>query len=416
MNIHHKIFLLFLFLLPTQLGYHFWPQWSLVFGIRVDYLSPAIYLTDILLISTLFFWSREFSNKYKNLVFPLVIFLVLNILFSSSWQVSIFKGLKIFEVVLLSLYVSQNWKYLKTRIWLPFSLASFYTLILVFFQMYFQKTIGGIFYFLGERTFFTSTPGIALFDFFGKALMRPYATFSHPNSLAGFSLVVLFILFLSLQELRKKAKIITITAIIGSLVLIVLSVSQLVWIALLIVLCVYFFHGIIGRHAKQLFSVFLVFCLAFSIFLSLFSQNIADSFSFLESIEQRLNLNTVSKGLILRKPIFGVGLGNFVNVIKNYPDKNLFVSNTNVWLLQPVHNIFLLTFAETGIVGLGLFLLVLFKAANSGTKYLILLLPILLTGMGDHYWLTLQQNLLLFGIVFGIVFSSGTITAWKKMS
>src|SRR5580700_6749474 len=45
-------FLLFFFflLLPTQLGKHFWPDFSIVSGIRIDYLSPTIYFTDILLI------------------------------------------------------------------------------------------------------------------------------------------------------------------------------------------------------------------------------------------------------------------------------------------------------------------------------------------------------------------------------
>ena len=41
---------LIIFLMPTQLGLHFWPLSSLVYGIRVDYLAPTIYFLDILLI------------------------------------------------------------------------------------------------------------------------------------------------------------------------------------------------------------------------------------------------------------------------------------------------------------------------------------------------------------------------------
>src|SRR5438105_4334390 len=41
------IFLL-LFLLPTQLGKHFWPEFSFVQGLRIDYLSPTLYVTDML--------------------------------------------------------------------------------------------------------------------------------------------------------------------------------------------------------------------------------------------------------------------------------------------------------------------------------------------------------------------------------
>ena len=41
---------LFVFLIPTQLALHFWLPGSFVFGIRVDYLAPSIYLTDILFV------------------------------------------------------------------------------------------------------------------------------------------------------------------------------------------------------------------------------------------------------------------------------------------------------------------------------------------------------------------------------
>ncbi|KKS80681.1 MAG: hypothetical protein UV56_C0012G0001, partial [Candidatus Woesebacteria bacterium GW2011_GWC1_43_10b] len=56
MKLHLKIFRVLLFLLPLQIGKHFWPDWSLVFGIRVDYLSPVIYLTDILVLTLLLVW------------------------------------------------------------------------------------------------------------------------------------------------------------------------------------------------------------------------------------------------------------------------------------------------------------------------------------------------------------------------
>ena len=41
------LLILFLLLIPTQLGKHFWPDWSSVLGIRIDYLSPTLYLVDI---------------------------------------------------------------------------------------------------------------------------------------------------------------------------------------------------------------------------------------------------------------------------------------------------------------------------------------------------------------------------------
>src|SRR5260221_12343343 len=46
----NKLFFLILLLLPTQFGRHFWPSFSFVLGQRVDYLTPILYLTDILIV------------------------------------------------------------------------------------------------------------------------------------------------------------------------------------------------------------------------------------------------------------------------------------------------------------------------------------------------------------------------------
>src|SRR6266516_3919214 len=41
-------FTLLLFL-PTQCGKHFWPDYAIVLGLRIDYLSPTFYFTDFLI-------------------------------------------------------------------------------------------------------------------------------------------------------------------------------------------------------------------------------------------------------------------------------------------------------------------------------------------------------------------------------
>jgi len=44
------LFYLCLLLLPTQLGRHFFFDFSLISGIRSDYLAPTVYLTDIVIV------------------------------------------------------------------------------------------------------------------------------------------------------------------------------------------------------------------------------------------------------------------------------------------------------------------------------------------------------------------------------
>jgi hypothetical protein len=69
----------------------------------------------------------------------------------------------------------------------------------------------------------------------------------------------------------------------------------------------------------------------------------------------------------------------------------------------------LLILTETGIIGLSFFLvmnLLYLKKIISQQRVnlMIVWLAVLLTGLTDHYWLTLQQNFLLLGLVFGLGF------------
>ena len=59
------LFKILVLLLPVQLSKHFWPLWSYISGIRLDYLSPVVYLTDILLFLLLSFWFIEKIAKTK---------------------------------------------------------------------------------------------------------------------------------------------------------------------------------------------------------------------------------------------------------------------------------------------------------------------------------------------------------------
>ena len=105
--------------------------------------------------------------------------------------------------------------------------------------------------------------------------------------------------------------------------------------------------------------------------------------------------------IIKNHPLFGTGLGQYLyaqsQLQQNFPDL----------LNQPVHNIFLLLSSEAGLVIISLLWFLFFNQIKAfATKYLFIFLAILVTGFFDHYWLTLQQNFLLLGVVGGVLFSS----------
>lgn len=131
--------------------------------------------------------------------------------------------------------------------------------------------------------------------------------------------------------------------------------------------------------------------------------------SYPKDINERIVLAKLAVEMWKSNPLFGIGLGNFITAL---PKTGL--SNNVIWLLQPVHNIYLLILSETGLVGFILLFVLMFKtfknslkiirlpAGQENYKFIIPLLCILYTGLFDHYWVTLQQNSLLFAVIIGL--------------
>lgn len=417
------IFSILIFLLPSQLSLHLWPDWAHVFGIRVDYLSPTFYLTDFLILLLFISWflERRLTKGKKAIVssespFKLVLvtgvifFIVLNIFFAKTPPAAIYKWLKAGEYFLLVIYVARS-KKLKFYGWiikpLMFSLITFS--LIAFVQFYLQHTIGGALYFLGERTFNSSTPGIALASILGKVYMRPYSTFSHPNSMAGFYLVGMLLLW-GVKGSKKNEKLKTL-ALFFSVITLVITFSVGSWVAFGLV-AIYFTvfeerRGLISKSVKMFFwTIVLVSLLSPFVSKSYLTQETGVT----EKISKRLELAEAAGLIFSESPLVGVGLNNFVVAL---PEVG--VKPAVSWWLQPVHNIFLLLLAETGLIGLIVFVIFLWKALVStiefskDKKYITAaFLVILITGLVDHYWLTLQQNQLLFALVVGLSFRKKT--------
>lgn len=392
MSWHARLFQIFILFLPTQLSLHFWPQFSYVFGIRVDYLAPALYFTDLLLLATLATWFLEdrkavyILTKYWKWGIALFVFLLVNTYFSHLPILSFYKWLRIGFVILLVLYAKHQ-KDLIALIKTPLALSIIFTLFLATAQILRNGSLGGVLYWLGERNISQSGVGIALFNLLGTEVLRPYATFSHPNTLSGFALVAFFLLIAMQGKLAKVGA-------ASALVLVIISFSQNAWGALLAAP----FVMLLIRKSKKHFQNFLYSAAVLSFVSSLAALKLASG-NFSQEIGQRITLNLVAGKLIAGSPVVGTGLGVFTSLIPF----SLGITNI-IWWLQPAHNIFLLLAAEIGILGLLLFVVLIIK--NTRAKNTLILIAIILTGMLDHYWLTQIQTLYLFAVVLGL---SGTM-------
>jgi len=256
-------------------------------------------------------------------------------------------------------------------------------------QLTMRHSIQGLWWYLGERRFYISTPGIAKAYLFGKEFLRPYGTFSHPNSLAGFYL--LLYIFIITQKRITNSMVKSLLLIFSSF-LILLSFSRSVIIIYAGLNLLYFSRQFMScklcMMAKVVVALFLIF-LAISIS--------GDR----DSMNKRTDFMQKSISIIKQRPLSGSGLGSYLVAQHAYPQK------FSTFFEQPVHNIFLLAIAQLGLP-FSLFILALIVQAViaeiRNTSFLFPLLAVLGTGMIDHYWLTLHQNVLVTAVIFGILF------------
>ncbi len=378
---------LFLLFLPVQLGRHFFFDFSYLNGVRVDYLAPTLYLTDILALFLLLTNFRVAFNFIKQKAVVLVsAILLINVLFSQSPLISVYQFFKIIELLIVFAVFSKT--AIANRLMLAaFTLGALAETTLTIQQFISKHSIQGIYYFLGERYFTLSTPGIAKAAINGVEFLRPYGSFSHPNSLAGFYLLI-YIMVLTNKRFVGYRWLKYLLLFLCSL-LIFITFSKIAILAYFLVSSFYLLSS--ADRSCRLCTIAKVTVMITLILIVFRVQT--DPLT----IQKRWELLGNAAVIIRLHPLFGVGPGTYLL------SQSQFVSRFNFFFNQPVHNIFLLFLAENGLITGGAILIMVFLFfRRHWPKLLFVFLALFLTGAFDHYWLTLQQNWLLMAAVMGV--------------
>lgn len=395
--ITRSLYFLFFLFLPTQLGKHFFLDFSYINGLRVDYNAIVLYTTDILAVFIICAnWRllKTFFIQHTRPILLILILVFLNISISMYPVLAAYSWLKVCEVVAL-IIVFSHLKIDTKMVLSTFAIGALFELVLAFLQFQQGRALQGMFYFFGERSLSLITPGVAKAVFMGQEILRPYATFSHPNSMGGFYL--LLYTWLLFFPFPKKSPIInyqlSITLFASALVFI--SFSKIVIVGYLLITGWY----VITKKWAACKPCSVATLMTTGTLSLVFLQAMGDPFS----AEKRITLFAQALETIKSHPFFGVGLGQYLFYQEAIPAKYA------DFFLQPVHNIFLLFMAQSGLILGGAILYLLGKwvwQRRRNEAFLACVFVVVFTGFFDHYWLTLQQNMLLVGVVFGLISSA----------
>lgn len=369
-------------------------------GVRVDYLAIIFYATDLVWLGWVLNQLRikNFQANFKkfftinNLLLAALV--VGNILIAENKVVAIYRWLRIGQWFLTVKLVGENKEEIKKYLnWIiPVWIVGESFLGLA--QVLNAGSLNGIWWWLGERRFYLGGIGIAEWSVWGEKWIRAYGTFSHPNSLAGFLLLAWW---WWRKEFSKKQKIwgwmVNWSAVMG----IFLAGSRTVWAVMAGLIVV----NQLSSNKKQILGKILLGVGIICLFLGMININYRIS-EYIggwdpESWQKRKELFLAAIEMIKANPLLGVGAGNFVVRLPEY-------WQGKSWWLQPVHNIFLLALSEIGILGI----ILMVRSRISEIKLKIkknwwFWIIVVLTGMVDHYWLTLPQNSWLLGIILGLI-------------
>ena len=409
------LLLLIIFLIPLQTRYIFE-----IFKINNQYFeygNISIYIIDILILFYILFNIKNLVKILKNknnLKFILLFLLIFIILLSMNNNIiSLYLIIRIFYLIIFFIILFFE-KINKEKIYLTIIYSSTLQAIISILQFYKQSIISNKY--LGLASKFASDLGPSIIEGNGLRILRGYGFFTHPNIL-GFYLIIGTILLIYFIFKNNKYKNLYYFLFGLNIICIIFSFSRLIYIFLLITI---FFSFILYKKNIKEKIVILIIC--FSLILI--------NLSFIKiriNTDSRLNINS-NKERVLEYNNFnlkdfnvikGVGIRNYTfYILDRFPD-------IKIWELNPIHNIYLLSIIESGILLSLLFFILLFfpyylffkniKKQNIDNIILIFIYSLfLIDGFFEHFIITENFGLLFFGLFYSIYIKENKLLTHKK--
>lgn len=415
---------IFVFFLPWQIK-------LILRSGETNYSEISFYFSHalLLLILSLFVWFRIREKSRATFNSPIFYSLAsLSIFFLISIALAPDKALAFFHyfvfLVALSLFFvvragtePRNYQEIvidKIKLVYYFLGSLFLHSLLAIYQFLNQSSFASKF--LGLAVHNPSDLGTAVVETASGRWLRAYGGFDHPNILGGVLVVALILsaYLLAKKKILNNAKQVWISIFLFAFYFIALyalffSFSRSAWVALLVGLVILlvilikrFDKWVVGRLVALIFFSSVLIALVAAPFRELVTTRLEANTRLEQvSIYERHQYMIEASELLRHNFISGVGIGNY-QVASSLADGH----KKSAWEHQPVHNVFLLLFVQSGIFALISFLLFgvfLLKYGRREKFAFAIVAAIVVLMMFDHWLLSLPFGVLFLFLVLALI-------------
>ncbi len=333
-----------------------------------------ISLYDIALLALYMLWISEIVGRknievkfFSNISYPtfcLIILSLLSMINAPFITLSLFEIKEIIKMFLGFFYIANNIK--KKR--------DIRFIIIFLFLGIFLESLLGIFQYFSDHSFglkiLGENPELLKQKFGSMEISRVSGTFGHPNTFGWYLNFMLPLLIgILFFEKRKIFRVLYILILFFGTIALIFTLSRASWVSFLIgiivVISISFWKITIKHKLKAAISIILIIT-TITIVILIFSDIISRRLYYDDygSARFRIPLMKEAFSIIKSHPILGVGINNYTEVIR---DNDHTISRISYY---PVHNIYLYIAAEIGILGVFIFILIIFRFYKYSIYYI----------------------------------------------
>jgi O-antigen ligase len=405
-----------------------WP-WQTKLILRTSdsaYLEISLFLSLLILLVPLVIWTHQiFTEDYFRfkkgmsrpswwralIVWELITFA--SIFWAHDFSLAIYRYLiLVFGIFLF--YIIKNTDFVKERLVIRYFLIGLIpSALLAAWQFFTQSTIASKYFGLAYHG--ANILGDSVIETSAGRFLRAYGSFDHPNILGGMMVIgIILVLYSSLKkEINRNERLFYLISFSIFYLALLVSFSRAACLALLISAPFILLSAWRrGRFQKKLIALFIILIIGISAALIIPNQKLftsrlqANSRLEIRSVSEREKYLDQSKQVIIGSKFLGVGVGNYILELQKI------IPGQASWYYQPVHNYWLLIWAELGFFGLlamVIFWLAIFKKSFRNGLYPIVL-ALFVFSLFDHWLWTQPFELIIFFGIIGLIFRDGNLT------